>query len=144
MDIREVTKDDQQSWADLWKHYLEFYETACPADVYQTTWARIMDPDEPMYAVMAFDTGRAVGLVNFLYHKSFWEVEDRVYLNDLYVDPFCRGAGIGGELIKSVENHAKEHNAALVYWLTDTDNKQAQILYDKVATRTPFIKYRMP
>ena len=144
MDIREVTKGDQQSWADMWKLYLEFYETACPAEVYQATWARIMDPDEPMYAVMAFEAGKAVGLVNFLYHKSFWEVEDRVYLNDLYVGLSRRGAGIGGKLIKSVENHAKEHNATLVYWLTDAANTQAQILYDKVATRTPFIKYRMP
>ncbi len=143
MDIRLVTKDDQQSWTDLWKLYLEFYETSRPPEVYQTTWDRIIDPDEDMYAIMAFDAGKPVGLVDFLYHKSFWDIEDRVYLNDLYVDSSCRGAGIGQMLVKAVENHAKEHNVALVYWLTSTDNVQAQILYDKIATRTSFVKYQV-
>ena len=143
MDIRLVTKDDQQSWADLWKLYLEFYETSRPPEVYQATWDRIIDPNEAMYAIMAFDEGKPVGLVNFLYHKSFWDIEDRVYLNDLYVNSSCRGAGIGQTLVKSVENHAKEHNVALVYWLTSMDNVQAQILYDKIATRTSFVKYQV-
>jgi len=143
LDIRLVTKDDQQSWADLWKLYLEFYETSRPPEVYQTTWDRIIDPNEAMYAIMAFDEGKPVGLVNFLYHKSFWDIEDRVYLNDLYVNSSCRGAGIGQILVKSVENHAKEHNVALVYWLTSMDNVQAQILYDKIATRTSFVKYQV-
>lgn len=143
MDIRMVTKEDRQNWSDLWKLYLEFYETTRPLDVYQKTWDRIMDPKELMYAVMAFDAGKPVGLVNFLYHKSFWDIEDRVYLNDLYVDKSCRSAGMGKALIKAVEDHAKHRNAALVYWLTSTDNTLAQILYDKVATHTSFIKYQL-
>lgn len=143
MDIRLVTPEDQQDWATLWKLYLEFYETSRPAEVYQTTWDRILDPDERMYSIMAFDAGKPVGLVNFLYHKSFWDIEYRVYLNDLYVGDTSRGAGLGRKLIKSVEKHANDHNVASVYWLTSEENTQAQILYDKVATRTSFVKYQV-
>jgi ribosomal protein S18 acetylase RimI-like enzyme len=143
LDIRLVGQEDEQDWVELWTLYLEFYGTTRPKEVYQTAWNRIMDADEKMYSIMAFDEGKPVGLVNFLYHKSFWDIEDRVYLNDLYVDNTSRGSGLGRNLIKSVENHANEHNAAVVYWLTADDNKQAQNLYDKVATRTSFVKYQV-
>lgn len=143
MDIRLVKAEDKADWAALWEAYLAFYETTRAPEVYDRTWERIMEPSETMYAALAFHEGKAVGLVNFLYHKSFWDIEERVYLNDLYVDSTYRGLSIGKKLIKVVEKHASDHNAASVYWLTSTENAQAQVLYDKVATRTSFIKYQV-
>jgi len=143
IDIRLVQAEDKSDWIALWEAYLRFYETARPSEVYEMTWQRIMDSDEKMFSALAFQDGKAVGLVNFLYHKSFWDIEERIYLNDLYVDPTCRGAGVGAGLIKTVEKHGSDHNVASVYWLTSTQNKQAQVLYDKVAMKTSFIKYQV-
>ncbi|KAB7610302.1 GNAT family N-acetyltransferase [Amylibacter sp. SFDW26] len=143
MDIRLVEAEDKADWSALWEAYLTFYETSRPPEVYEKTWDRIIDPNESMYSALAFQDGKAVGLVNFLYHKSFWDIEERIYLNDLYVDSTHRGLSIGKKLIKAVEKHGSEHNVASVYWLTSTDNAQAQVLYDKVATRTSFIKYQV-
>jgi hypothetical protein len=57
----------------------------------------------------------------------------------LYLDANRPGGLVNS--IKYIENHAKEHNTALLFWLTVMDNAQAQVLYDKVATRTSFVKY---
>ena len=45
-------------------------------------------------------------------------------------------------LIEAVADAAKARGAASVYWLTAEDNYAGRMLYDRVAARTPFIKYQ--
>jgi GNAT superfamily N-acetyltransferase len=146
MDIetRLVENGDYADWAALWHDYLAFYKTARPEEVFRESWSRILDPDEAMYSALAFHDGRAIGLVNFLYHRSFWNITDHCYLNDLYVDPEQRGGGAGAKLIAFTQAHAEAQNATQLYWLTAQDNAPARKLYDQVATLTPFIKYACP
>lgn len=143
IDIRAVADSDHGDWTALWTDYLRFYETDLPGDVYAVTWQRILDPDVPMHAALAFHGDTAVGLVNFLYHKTFWDIRDRCYLNDLFVSAGARGGGAGAALIRHVENHAAGRGAGEVYWLTASDNLTARRLYDRVARLTPFIKYKI-
>ena len=142
--VRYVTPADEADWRRLWRDYLAFYKTARDEDVYAETWRRIHDPDEQMFSMVAEtpDDG-VVGIVNFLYHRFFWGKENRIYLNDLYVDPDVRGSGAGRALIAAVVDHAKEHNCAQVWWLTAEDNATARKLYDKVADLSPFVKYQI-
>jgi GNAT superfamily N-acetyltransferase len=143
IDIRAVTAGDHDKWSDLWRSYLQFYKTELPPEVYAASWQRILDPDTPMHSALAFRGDEAIGLVNFLYHKSFWDTRDRCYLNDLYVSTDARGAGAGESLIRYVDTHAAGCGAGEVYWLTAQDNLTARRLYDRVATLTPFIKYKI-
>lgn len=143
IDIRAVTAGDHDKWSDLWRSYLQFYKTELPPEVYAASWQRILDPDTPMHSALAFRGDEAIGLVNFLYHKSFWVTRDRRYLNDLYVSTDARGSGAGESLIRYVDTHAAGCGAGEVYWLTAQDNLTARRLYDRVATLTPFIKYKI-
>ncbi len=144
IETKLVVTSDYSKWAALWQKYLEFYGSTRPDDVYRETWSRIIDPSQKMHSALAFGDGRAVGLVNFLYHSTFWDIEDRCYLNDLYVDPDIRGSGIGAKLIALARTHANSQGVGHLYWLTAQDNAPARRLYDKVATKTPFIKYACP
>jgi len=45
-------------------------------------------------------------------------------------------------LIEAVYQKARVANASRVYWLTQSNNTQARILYDKVADNLGFIQYR--
>ena len=141
LEIRLAEPSDESEWRRLWKAYLAFYETDRPSEVFDTSWARILDPDWPMYSYLAHLDGKTIGLSNFLYHDSFWEAEKRCYLNDLYVDPDIRGSGAGAGLIEATYEHMKTHGAAQLYWTTAHDNDVARGLYDKLANLTPFIKY---
>ncbi|NBX46873.1 MAG: GNAT family N-acetyltransferase [Chloroflexi bacterium] len=64
-------------------------------------------------------------------------------LQDLYVDPACRGAGAGRALIRAVVDFARDRDANRVIWLTNEDNATARALYDTVARTTGLIQYRI-
>lgn len=143
IEVRTVSAGDHSDWVALWRDYLRFYKTELPPEVYAASWQRILDPDTRMHSALAHRGGTAVGLVNFLYHKTFWDTRDKCYLNDLFVLPEARGTGAAEALIRHVGAHAAECGAGEVYWLTASDNLTARKLYDRVASLTPFIKYKL-
>ena len=141
LEIALARPEDEAEWRRLWTAYLEFYETSRPEPVFASSWKRILDPNTAMFSYLAHLDGKTIGLSNFLYHDSFWEEEDRCYLNDLYVDPEIRGSGAGAALIEATYAHCKSRGASQLYWTTAHDNDVARGLYDKLANLTPFIKY---
>lgn len=140
--IRPLRPDERAQWEPLWQSYLTFYETKVAPEVTDAAWRRIHDPAEPMYALGAYADGKLVGIVQYLFHRTFWTVGDYCYLQDLFVDPNHRGGGVGRALIAGVEKAAREAGASRVHWLTQESNKTARFLYDQVAERSGFIQYR--
>jgi len=141
--IRPLQSQDQSAWRALWTAYLEFYETTVPEDVYQTTFARLIDPDHTRQnALLAVQGETPVGLVHYIYHPHNWRIEEVCYLQDLYADPSVRGTGVGRALIEAVYNAADANGTPSVYWMTQDFDAEARKLYDRIATLTPFIKYQ--
>jgi len=81
-------------------------------------------------------------MVNFIYHRSNWSIENSCYLQDLYVGSSQRGLGIGRQLIEHVYTTAKADNCIKVHWLTHETNATAISLYQQVAERSGFIQFR--
>jgi GNAT superfamily N-acetyltransferase len=141
--VRPIEKADHDEWKRLWTGYLEFYETSVPDAVYRTTWRRLFEDGEfePNGFVAVLD-GKPVGLVHYIFHRTCWSEKNNCYLQDLYADPDVRGTGIGRALIEAVYAEADRRNAAAVYWMTQDFNATARKLYDRIARKTPFIKYQ--
>ena len=141
--ITPLTQADQADWRRLWGLYQRFYEVALPEAVHVSTWARLLDPAEPVHGAIARDkAGAAVGLVHYIRHKTCWDTADSCYLQDLYVDEGQRGSGVGRALIAHVTKAAAAFGAAHVHWLTHHTNTRAMRLYDDVAVRSGFVQYR--
>jgi GNAT superfamily N-acetyltransferase len=141
--VRPVRDDDRDDWAVLWRAYLDFYETTVSETVYETTFARLVDPAVgEMGCFLAEMAGRPVGLVHFIQHRHNWRIEDVIYLQDLYADPAIRGKGVGRALIEAVYAEADRRGTPSVYWMTQDFYVEARKLYDRVANLTPFIKYQ--
>lgn len=140
--IRSLQSGERASWEPLWQGYLTFYESAVPPETTDVLWTRLHDETEPMFVLGAFDNGRLVGIVHYLFHRSTWTIGDYCYVQDLYVSKEARGLGAGRALIEAVEHAAREKDASRVYWLTKEDNHTARALYDKLADRPGFIQYR--
>ena len=105
-----------------------------PKETYDTTWARLHDPDEPMWLLGADVDGKMLGIVHYIYHRSCWTVGDYCYLQDLFVAESARKLGLGRALIEAVYREAQAAGASRVYWLTHETNATARALYDKLAT----------
>lgn len=140
--IRPLGSQDQADRRRLWTAYLEFYQTTVPEAVYASSFARILGSDPRDFSgLIASVDGQAVGLAHFLFHRHGWKIEETCYLQDLYVDPAARGAGLGRALIEAVYAAADAAGAPSVYWLTQDFNLPARQLYDRVGKATPFIRY---
>ncbi len=140
--IRDLAASDRAQWAPLWAGYLDFYKSALPDDVTETTFQRFLDPSEPMFALVAEREGKLVGVVQCVLHRATWTKTHYCYLEDLFVAPDVRGGGVGRALIEAVYARADAAGATRVYWLTHETNATARTLYDKVATNAGFIQYR--
>ena len=140
--LRPVTTQDHAAWLALWQAYLHFYESELTEEVSLSAWQRLLDPNEPTHSALAWVDGKAVGMVNFIYHRSNWSIGNACYLQDLYVDNAQRGLGIGRQLIEHVYARAKADNCAKVHWLTHETNATAISLYQQVAERSGFIQFR--
>lgn len=142
--IRPITADDHDVWLPLWKAYLTFYKTELTDAVTQSTWTRFLDSAEPTHAALAWQDGKAVGMVHFIYHRSNWSIHWSCYLQDLFVAPDQRGTGVGRKLIEYVYATAKKDGADKVHWLTHQTNATAIALYERIAERPGFIQFRKP
>jgi len=140
--IRGLATGDYEKWLALWKLYQVFYETSIPEEVSQESFRRMLDPSEPAAGALAFDGEMAVGMVNWIFHRSNWTIGDYCYLQDLYVSEKIRGAGVGRMLIEHVCAEARQKKCCCVYWLTHETNAKARRLYDRIAKHQGFIKYR--
>jgi GNAT superfamily N-acetyltransferase len=142
IDIRPVSATERAVWEPLWTGYLVFYKTSVPREVYDTTWARLHDPNEPMGVLGAYVDGKLLGIAHYLYHRSCWTTGNYCYLQDLFVAEGARNLGLGRALIEGVEEVSRKAGASRLYWLTHETNTSAQALYEKVADRSGFIQYR--
>jgi GNAT superfamily N-acetyltransferase len=142
--VRPLAARDRAVWLALFKGYIAFYEAAVAEDVIDTLWQRLMAGEEgfPMALVAIDGADRPVGLAHVLFHRSTWANGWYCYLEDLFVDPRERGKGIGRALIRAVYAEADARGCNRTYWMTQETNATARALYDKVATKSPFVQYR--
>lgn len=141
--VRPLAHGDEARWRELFDGYITFYEAAVPADVITATFERLVGERDGMAGLVAVDpTGRIVGLVNAVFHRSTWSPTWYCYLEDLYVDPHVRGAGVGRALIEATYALADARGATRTYWATQEGNATARRLYDRIGTLTEFVQYR--
>lgn len=141
--ITPLAAEDRPRWTELWRGYLAFYETELPGDIYDSTWHRLIQ-DRGLHGLALRQDGVMVGLVHYLFHESAWTLAPVCYLQDLFIDPAARGTGGGRQLIEAVAAAARERHATKMYWLTQSHNAAARLLYDRLAAHSGFIRYEYP
>ncbi|MBT3765194.1 MAG: GNAT family N-acetyltransferase [Rhodospirillaceae bacterium] len=140
--IRPASAADEDAWHPLWKGYIKFYGAEISDEITKATWARLLDPSEPMNCLIAEDRELGViGIEHYILHASTWTKAPVCYLQDLFVAEKARNLGAGRALIETLSQKATEENWYRVYWLTDRDNTTARKLYDKVTTVTNWVRY---
>ena len=141
--VRAVQPDDRQHWQPLWRGYLDFYETVLDPAVTDATWARITKGDPAMRGLVAARDAGLVGLLHYVLHPTTWTTTPACYLEDLFVAPEARGAGVGQALIAALNDMARTEGWSSIHWITAHDNAPGMRLYDRVARRTTWVRYEI-
>ena len=144
MRVRRLEARDKPAWLGLFKGYIEFYKAIVSEDVIETLWQRLMRGGEGFHVALVAvdDADIPVGLAHVLFHRSTWSNGWYCYLEDLFVDPARRQMGVGRALIEAIYAEADARQCARVYWMTQETNATARTLYDRVASKSPFVQYR--
>jgi GNAT superfamily N-acetyltransferase len=141
--VRPVEPRDKERWLDLFAQYITFYEETVSPGIVALTWQRLVTQSDNMMGFAALDASGAIaGIAAIVFHRSTWSATYYCYLEDLFVDPACRGAGVGRALIEAVYAEAERRGADRTYWATAGTNVTARRLYDDVGVLTPFVQYR--
>jgi GNAT superfamily N-acetyltransferase len=141
--IRDIRETDAAAWRRLWAGYNDFYETSVPIDVTELTLRRLLDPTSAMIGRIAEREGRVAGFSVSVLHDSSWTSSPSCYLEDLFVDPNVRGAGVGRALVQDLIDLGRARGWARLYWHTQADNERARRLYDSFVEADSFVRYRV-
>jgi ribosomal protein S18 acetylase RimI-like enzyme len=140
--VRQVRESECEAWRALYDGYAGFYETGVDDAHLDRLWQRIIE-ERSVECFVAEVDGRLLGLAHVREFVRPLDGSVGGYLDDLYVEPAGRGNGIGAALLEHLRGLAAERGWSVVRWITAADNVTAQRLYDRVATRTPWVTYDM-
>ena len=143
LEIRDAVAGDEAQWRVLWDQYLAYNEVDLDPHVTARTWQRILDPSASLAGRFALIDGKIAGFALHLHHGSTWVMGEDCYLEDLFVLPSHRGAGIGRALIEDLIALARNRGWHRLYWHTDSDNQAARRLYDSFVQTDGHIRYRL-
>jgi GNAT superfamily N-acetyltransferase len=145
--IATVTEADLPELLPLMRGYCDFYEVE-PTDDALLAMSRtlIADPEREGVQLMARDgAGAAVGFATIFWTWSTSAAARIGTMNDLYVAPAGRGAGVADELIRTCLDRCRERGAVRLEWQTALDNLRAQAVYERVgAGREQWLDYSLP
>ena len=144
MEVRPVTRDDLPALLAPIADYQRFYGNATPDDEHNAAFfGAFVAPSERGLLIAAYDDDGAVAGYTCLYWTySSVSASEVVLLNDLYVRPSSRGAGVGEALLAAARDVARERGASHLRWCTELHNRRAQRLYERVgAERVALFEY---
>lgn len=139
--VRPLDPSDADRWRELFKAYREFYRLQESAEVESRVWGWLVDPDHESEGLVAEDDGRIVAIAHYRRFARPSTGTVGIWLDDLFTDPQIRGKGAGRALIERLQRIAALEGRSVVRWITAEDNRQAQALYDTLATRTDWVTY---
>lgn len=85
-----------------------------------------------VFAHIAEVDGRAAGLAVWFLNFSTWTGRHGIYLEDLFVDPEVRRAGVAGALFRALAAEAKVRGCARIDWAVLDWNEDAKRFYRSI------------
>lgn len=142
--VSKPIEADRAQWEALYRAYAKFYKVGMDAHILSTVWQWIQDADNPFYCLVAKDLqGNLTGLMHFRAMPSPLRGTHVGFLDDLFVRPDARGAGVVHALYTALDTAAITHGWPLIRWITADNNYRARSVYDSLSQRTHWVTYQM-
>ncbi|MQX52670.1 GNAT family N-acetyltransferase [Alcanivorax sediminis] len=105
----------------------------------------LFDAGATAHAIVAEQDGRLVGMAIYFFNYSTWQGRNGLYLEDLFVEPACRGAGLGKAMLAQLAAIAVEQNCGRFEWSVLDWNTPAIEFYESLGARpqSEWVRYRL-
>jgi GNAT superfamily N-acetyltransferase len=145
--IKLVGPEDFADLLPLVRAYCDFYE-ANPddRDLLALFGSLVEDPvHEGVQLLARSGAEEPVGFATLYWTWSTTRAARIGVMEDLFVTPSARGAGLAEALIGQCAEQCRRSGAELLSWQTAPDNQRAQRVYDRVgAAREQWVDYTLP
>ena len=144
MEIRQATLEDQEAVIRLWKILLEFYNKNSPDEVLQRSFHFALENPQQVQVFVAEEDGAIKGTASLHKgHYSTWHDNWYGHIEDVVVDPQCRGQGLAYKLLCHVIEAAKEQGLSRIELNALNTNHNARRLYEKLGFITQSVVYEL-
>jgi GNAT superfamily N-acetyltransferase len=133
-EIREADESDIQELLPLMRAYCDFYEVNPPDDGIEAM-ARALIGGEGVVFAASRGSEPIVGFATVALKWSMLRGARVALLDDLFVHPDARGAGLADRLIEAAADWARARDAVALDWQTALDNERAQAVYERVGAK---------
>jgi GNAT superfamily N-acetyltransferase len=140
--IVPVAQEHRAAWGRLYAGYAAFYKVEQTEAMRDAVWGWLMDPAHEVKGIVALDAaGTPVGLTHYRAYARPLRGGYGGFIDDIFVDPACRGQRIADALIEAVAEIGRTKGWGVIRWITADDNYRGRGVYDRLATRTMWITY---
>jgi GNAT superfamily N-acetyltransferase len=139
-----LAPEHRADWDSLYAGYAAFYRVEQTAQMRETVWGWLLDPDHEVEGLVAVDEGgRVIGLAHFRRFARPLAATTGGFLDDLFVAPDARGSGAAQALIGAVAEIGRRRGWSVIRWITAEDNYRARAAYDRLSTKTNWLTYEI-
>ncbi len=140
--LRPLAEGDFFNWLALFEGYNAFYETPEHDTKAVLVWTWLTENTQELSALVAEDaTGH---LIAFAHYSAFLRPlvgETAIQIDDMFVLPESRQAGVATALVGRIREIAAERGAGVVRWLASKDNQAGRKLWSSLAAKTVWVTY---
>lgn len=129
MDIDRATPADADAVVDLLGQQFAEHRIPCQPGPLGSAVAPMLEPGGPGFALLAREGGCRVGLAAVAFAWTLEHGGRSAWLDELYVIPDRRGAGIGTALLGAALAEARREGCLAVDLEVDGDHRRAEGLY---------------
>ena len=131
--VRPARPGDEQGILRLVRALAEYEDAIELVRATPESLASHLFRDNPyVFAHVAEKDDRIVGIAVWFLNFSTWTGKHGIYLEDLFVEPDMRGAGVARALFKALANEAKLRDCARIDWQVLDWNELGKQLYRRL------------
>jgi GNAT superfamily N-acetyltransferase len=130
--VTRATVDDIETVAPLFDAYRQFYQQPGDLDGARAFLTERLERGESVIFLARLDDGTPAGFTQLYPIFSSTSMQRAWLLNDLFVAPTARRAGVGRALLERAHVFARETNSKELMLQTAVDNIPAQRLYESL------------
>lgn len=145
MEVRLAGINDMEAVCRLWTMLLEFYEKHASPEVLQTSYKYAIEHPHKVLIFIILIEGVVTGTASLhLGHYSTWNDNFYGHIEDVIIDPSCRGRGCAEKLLSHVIEEAKKLGLSRIELNALASNLPARRLYEKLGFTTDSVAYELP
>ncbi len=117
MTVRPIRRDDVPAVVGLVRELADYEKALDEVRLTEAQLTEVLFGDSPaLFGHVAEVRGQVVGVALWFLNFSTWRGTHGIYLEDLYVQPRHRGAGLGKELLRTLAAVCVERGYSRLEW----------------------------